>query len=133
MVLKILIFYFLAYNNPAIISTNPLINSQIPVSADQIAFTYDQPIEMSIKNISIYKNITTGRPLLRQTIPGALSKNFRYSEDRKTIFVDILKSTFNEPDENYYVVVEDNAVRNLVTHQPLVGISKGNWMFKTGK
>ena len=36
--------------------------------------------------------------------------------------------SFNEPNKHYYVVIDDNMVRNMVTHQPLVGISKGDWI-----
>ena len=70
--------------------------------------------------------------LLRQSIPGNLMENLKYSDDRKTIFFNVLSSTFNQAESDYSVVVDDDAVKVLGSGQPLLGIGKGILKFKTG-
>jgi archaellin len=103
----------------------------IPVSLNQISITYNQPITVSNKNVTIYQ-YTNGMSLLRQSIPGNLMENLKYSDDRKTIFFNVLNSTFNQAESDYSVVVDDDAVKALGSGQPLLGIGKGILKFKTG-
>jgi hypothetical protein len=35
--------------------------------------------------------------------------------------MEVLTSTFNEPNSNYFIVIEDNAFKNKKTTQPLMG------------
>ncbi|RIA88249.1 hypothetical protein C1645_826666 [Glomus cerebriforme] len=121
------------YENPNINSTYPLINSNIPLSVTNINITYHSPIAISTNNISIYQyRNDIDLPILRQSIPGN-SPYFSYSPDNKTINIKVLESTFNQPNSNYYVVVQDDAIKDWNTNQPLIGIEKNRWKFNTNE
>ncbi len=127
-------FFFLdnGYNNPNIKTTYPLINSKIPLSTPSINITYNFPIIISTNNISIYQDDNSGNPILRQSVPGN-SPSFIYSVDNQTINLNVLESTFNQPNAKYYIVISDNAVEDLETNQPLMGIVNNVWKFNTSK
>ena len=48
------------------------------------------------------------------------------------MFINVLSSTFNQANANYIVVVDGDAVKSKNTNQPIMGIEKGYWRFKTG-
>ena len=132
-ILKYFYIIFLEYGIPDIVSTVPAINAEIPLSLDQIAITYVTPILISTNNITIYDN-STGTPLIRQINSGENSKDIvKYSSDGKTIFIDILPTTFNRQNASYYVVIDDNAIKDLKTGQPIMGVYNNIWNFYTGK
>ena len=117
--LKYFYIIFLEYGIPDIVSTVPAINAEIPRSLDQIAITYVAPILISTNNITIYDN-ATGTPLIRQIISGDNSKDIvKYSKDGQTIFINILSTIFNRQNASYYVVIDDNATKNLKLASPL--------------
>ncbi|GBB90932.1 hypothetical protein RclHR1_01800017 [Rhizophagus clarus] len=118
------------YNNPCVNSTYPAINSNISLSTPQISITYNMPVTLSINNFSIYQD-DNGTPRLRQSAPGNPSKVFKLGSDNRTVYIDVLESTFNKPNANYYIVIDDNAVKDLISNQPLAGVGKSYWSFKT--
>ncbi|RIA81069.1 hypothetical protein C1645_837559 [Glomus cerebriforme] len=119
------------YDNPNINSSYPTIDSKIPLLTTKINITYNIPITISKNNISIYQN-ESGIPILRQSIPVNPSEIFSISNDSKTLNINVLESTFNQPNANYYIVIEDNAVKDRISNQPIVGVEKNFWRFKTG-
>jgi hypothetical protein len=127
----IFLFYFLAYGNLGIQSTSPAINSVIPVDLNTISITYDQPAAISGKKISIYQK-ENGMSLLRQSIPGNEIRDVRYSDDHRTISFNVFPSTFNQAELDYFVVVDDDAVKSSESNQPLLGIEENIWRFTTG-
>ncbi|CAI2182418.1 6647_t:CDS:10 [Funneliformis geosporum] len=62
-------------------------------------------------------------------VPG--NSPFIYSADNKTIILDVLESTFNQPNAKYYIVINDNVVKDWETKQPLIGIGSNIWTFNT--
>ncbi|CAB4492436.1 hypothetical protein RhiirA5_431649 [Rhizophagus irregularis] len=118
------------YNNPCVNKTFPLIGSNVWISTSQINITYNMPVTLSINNFTIYQD-DNGVPILRQSIPGNPSKVFSLSNDNRTIHINVLESTFNKPNANYYIVIDDNAVKDLISNQPLAGVGKNYWNFET--
>ncbi|GBC09383.1 hypothetical protein RclHR1_08810002 [Rhizophagus clarus] len=116
------------YNNPNIKTTYPSINSNIPLSTTNINITYHLPVSASTNYISIYQ-YNEDTPILRQSISGD-SPLLSYSPDNTTINIEVLESTFNQPNSIYYVVVDYNAVEDK-SNQPLDGIEKNQWKFNT--
>ncbi|CAG8533796.1 4914_t:CDS:2 [Diversispora eburnea] len=103
------------YGNAFIISTSPSINSESGFNITNINITYSIPIYLSTGNISIWQRNggmvdNNNKDILRQTISGSNSKFFTLSNDSKTIQVTILSSTFNQPDNSYYVLIDDGFV-----------------------
>ncbi|RIA86157.1 hypothetical protein C1645_856618 [Glomus cerebriforme] len=119
------------YENPNINSTYPLIDSKIPLSITNINITYNLPVTISTNNISIYQYSNDNNPpILRQSVPGN-SQYLSSSPDNKIININVLESTFNQPNSYYYVVVNDNSVKDWMTNQPLLGVESKHWKFNT--
>lgn len=118
------------YDNPIINSTIPAINGNIPVETTQIEIDFNVPIKCSSQNVSIYQILDDGTDILRETYSGE-SNNCAVSSDN-TILLSVLPSSFNQPNSKYYVKVDSNFVKKNDTLEPLLGISKSNWIFSTG-
>ncbi|GBC02607.1 hypothetical protein RclHR1_04700009 [Rhizophagus clarus] len=117
------------YDNPNIKTSYPSISSNIPLSTTNINITYYLPVTASTNHISIYQ-YNDGSSILRQSIPGN-SPLLSYSPDKMTINIEILESTFNQPNSMYYVEVDYNAVKDEKSNQPLMGIERNQWKFNT--
>ncbi|KAG9289864.1 hypothetical protein G9A89_015444 [Geosiphon pyriformis] len=119
------------YENPLIEITYPRLNTIIPFGWREINITYSNEISLSNNNnnnISIYQ-INETIPILRQSISG---KNCRVGSDKKTIIVEtILESTFNQPDKDYFIVVDNNFVKDAKYKEAIKGIRRNIWQFKT--
>ena len=70
--------------------------------------------------------------LIWQTISENTYKDFGYSDDHKTITFEMLWSIFNKPGIKYFIMLENNAIRNMITKQALIGIPNKVWSFQTG-
>ncbi|RHZ84041.1 hypothetical protein Glove_86g120 [Diversispora epigaea] len=85
------------YLNTYINTTYPQINSEIPTSTEKISITYNQPVELSTGNISIYQVENDG-DILRQYVSGFRDSDYcSVSDDRLTVTVKVIKSTFSKP------------------------------------
>src|SRR4051794_7867746 len=121
--------FFLEYGIPEVLSTYPAIDSEISPSTTIINITYKLDVAFSSQNISIYQNIS-GKSYLRQRIPANKGENVTFSAN--SISIEILSSTFNRANADYYVVIDDDAIKNKKNSQPLIGVEKGYWKFRTG-
>ncbi len=43
----------------------------------------------------------------------------------------VLSSTFNIPEATYYILMDNNFVKNIINDEPKIGIKKNIWKFKT--
>ncbi|RIB25923.1 hypothetical protein C2G38_2138538 [Gigaspora rosea] len=121
------------FNNPIITSTNPKLGSQVNETTKQLYLSFTNPVVLSSSNISIYKSINgSDHDLLRQQFTGYSDPYCRIDpNDNKTVVVDVLPSTFNEPNSLYYVVVENNFIRRSDSNEALLGIDKNLWTLVT--
>ena len=122
-------YLFLEYDNLEVFSADPPTGSNISLSLTEIAITYKVPVTKSSNKISIYENVA-GRSVFRQIIP---PESMSYSDDQKTVRINVLPCTFNNPNSDYYITIEDDAIQNSETNQPLIGIDKNIWNLHTGK
>ncbi|CAG8563194.1 23219_t:CDS:10, partial [Gigaspora rosea] len=121
-------------NNPIIASTNPTLGSREYESTKQLQLSFTYPVILSSSNISIYQYIDgTDHDLLRQRFQGDSSNQFCQIDpnDNKTVIIEVLPSTFNEPNSHYYVVVENNFVKRSDSNEALLGIDKNLWTLVT--
>ncbi|PKY28185.1 hypothetical protein RhiirB3_416790 [Rhizophagus irregularis] len=123
------VYYDNDYDSPYIQSTYPLINSIISFSTTNISISYKLPIMLSTNNISIYQH-NNENPILRQSVPGSSLSLFN-SADNQTLILNVLESTFNQPNAKYYIVIDDNFVQDWETNQPLFGLESNIWTFNT--
>ncbi|RIA85801.1 hypothetical protein C1645_830244 [Glomus cerebriforme] len=119
------------YDNPMINWTIPTINETISTETTQIQVAYNIPIKCSSQNISIYQKIDNINDILRETYSGE-SNNCQVISDNTTLSLAVLSSTFNQPNAIYYVKIDENFVKQNKTLEPLLGISKYQWIFFTG-
>ncbi|CAJ0757733.1 21162_t:CDS:2, partial [Entrophospora sp. SA101] len=68
--------------------------------------------------------------ILKQSVIGK-SSYCRVGEDGKSVIVKVLGSTFNIAGANYMVVVDNGFVNNQESNEPIAGIKKDIWSFKT--
>jgi hypothetical protein len=120
------------YNNLNVNTTSPEIGKTINIGATLLSITFYKPIVTSVGNISIYQyDSDTGQLILKQSYSASTPFTL-LSQDKKTLTLSALNSTFNNPGKNYTVVIDDNAVKDLSFEEPLLGISPNLWIFSTG-
>src|SRR6185369_16922267 len=66
--------------------------------------------------------------VLRQSCP---SKSDCVQITGNTVRVKVLKSTFNSVGSEYYVIIEDDFVKDSTTNQNIIGIRSKIWKFTT--
>lgn len=66
-----------------------------------------------------------------QTQSGLNSQFVRLLSDNKTIQVEILRSTFNQPNTTYYVLIDNEFVVDEAFGQRLLGVKKNIWVINT--
>ncbi|CAG8658329.1 1482_t:CDS:10 [Dentiscutata erythropus] len=121
------------FNNPIIASTSPIIGSRVNESTRQLQFTFTYPVTLSSSNISIYQQINGSNDLLRQRFQGDSSSQLCRPDpnDNKTVIVQVIPSTFNEPNSLYYVTIENDFVKRSDTNEALLGLDKNLWTLIT--
>ena len=95
-----------------------------------ITLIFRDQVALSTQNISIYQ-ATDGKPILRQGFD-AKSGFCSVTLNDSAVTCKIFKSTFNQPDAKYDVVVDNNFVINKKFKEPLSGVAKGNWVYYGG-
>ncbi|CAG8571863.1 3895_t:CDS:2 [Diversispora eburnea] len=101
------------YLNSYINTTYPQINSDIPTSTEKITITYNQPVELSTGNISIYQ-VENNVDILRQYVDSSF-RNSDYctiSDDGLIVTIKVIKSTFSKPLSKFYIKIDNNFVRD---------------------
>ncbi|CAG8600103.1 1138_t:CDS:10, partial [Acaulospora morrowiae] len=113
---------------------NLLVDSSVPpsgsfVSSDttNITLIFRKQVALSTQNISIYQE-TDSDPIFRQGF-SAESGFCSVTLNETAVTCKIFKSTFNQPDATYDVVVDNNFVMLKSLNQPLTGVTKGNWVY----
>ena len=121
--------FFLAsgYGNPYIVSTFPTKDGAINFGANNTNITFDVPVALSLNSISIYQ-MNEKQDILRQRIPATNSEYVQLSNNNLTLNVKVISSTFNMK-ETYYILMDNNFVKNLINNEPKIGIKKNKWRF----
>ncbi|UZO09908.1 uncharacterized protein OCT59_030120 [Rhizophagus irregularis] len=120
------------YGNMFIRDTSPTIQQTITArETNPLKITYTIPIVFSIGTITIFQSNGSSNPgIVRQTINGLNNQNY-VTFDNDTVSIDIIESTFNNPDSTYYVMIENNFVSTLSYNEPLPGLYSNIWSFTT--
>ncbi|CAG8597066.1 1189_t:CDS:2, partial [Diversispora eburnea] len=120
------------YSNFQVKSTSPSINATIPTSTDRsnITITYYEPVERFYGNISIYQIDKNGNTIIRQFVNG-VNSFCSISDNGLTVTVNVLKSTFSNPNSQFYIKVDNDFVRSKAYRESLRGIYDNIWKFNT--
>ncbi|KAF0433386.1 hypothetical protein F8M41_005072 [Gigaspora margarita] len=119
------------YDNVFIKNTIPSINDTVsPLTTKFLNITFSHPVVLSAttSNITIYKASNNS---IRQTFSTAMHDFFIISSDRLRISIKVIKSTFNEYGEQYYVKIDNNFFKGDGWNVPLRGIHDNIWILKT--
>ena len=98
-----------------------------------IQINYTVPIKAGLsnsQNISIFQSLDDNNFILREAY-SAQSDNCQFLEDN-TLLLNISSCAFNQPNSTYYIVIDTGFVIHRETLEPLLGIYKDIWKFKTG-
>ncbi|CAG8531360.1 21510_t:CDS:2 [Gigaspora rosea] len=89
----------------------------------ELLITFYNQVALSAENISIYQDSNTG--LIPRLYYNALSNSnkFNISPDLKEISISVLNSTFVSSQSQYYVVMDNNFVKDWIHDEPLLGTS----------
>ncbi|CAG8525342.1 13012_t:CDS:2 [Funneliformis mosseae] len=118
------------YTNFHINTTSPAINETISVETDSLTIKYFDQIDLSIGNITIFQIDDSGREIIRQFTSG-FNERVSLDADGITVYVKIIKSTFNHPTGKYFVTIDNNFVKSRTYQEPLYGIRDRVWSFTT--
>ncbi|RHZ52422.1 hypothetical protein Glove_461g4 [Diversispora epigaea] len=118
------------YSNFQVKSTSPSINANISTSTKNITITYHEPVELSYGNISIYQIDNSGNNIIREFFKG-VNSFCSISDDELTVTVNVIQSTFSNPNSQFYVKVDNNFVRSKAYRESIMGINDNIWKFNT--
>ncbi|KAF0526266.1 hypothetical protein F8M41_014099 [Gigaspora margarita] len=120
------------YNNVFINKTIPSINDSVNSSTTFLNITFNYPVALSAltSSITIYKASDNS---IRQRISTTMHSFISISPDGLSIIIEVIPSTFNEYDEQYFVSMDNNFVKGADRNEPLRGIHDGIWILKTAK
>ncbi|CAG8519747.1 10112_t:CDS:10 [Acaulospora colombiana] len=115
--------------------------SQYPVHTINITYSTPGQLQLSTGNISIWQSNSSSDSydlfggkydILRQTISGSNSNYVSLSNGNKTVVVKVLSSTFDQPNTDYYVTIDNDFVVESTYGQPLLGVRRNVWLFNSG-
>ncbi|CAG8560772.1 2127_t:CDS:10 [Diversispora eburnea] len=122
------------YQNLNVLSSYPSIGaSDIPITSDSTTFTIsltfrDYVFLSGRGDIKIYQSGYEEIP--RLTIPNTLITTI-HNDNSTTFTADLISSTLNLPNTEYYIEVSNGMVINSDLFEPLPGIKAGVWNFTT--
>ena len=116
------------YQNPSISGTHPKIGGNIQIHLFDLVINYNQLINLSSGNLTVYQYTNDNDIILRQVIPGQLCTLIN-----NTVFVKLFASTLHQANVKYGVKMDNSFVISQSFNEPLLGISEGIWNFSTCK
>ncbi|CAG8543774.1 11514_t:CDS:2, partial [Scutellospora calospora] len=115
------------YDNPLINITIPPINAVVNSSTTTLNITFTESVMLSTGNITIYKASDNS---IRQRISAKMHEFCKISGVWSDIVsITVIKSTFNEYGEQYFVTMDNNFVTSF--DNLLKGIHDGIWILKS--
>ncbi|EXX76950.1 hypothetical protein RirG_028400 [Rhizophagus irregularis DAOM 197198w] len=123
------------FQNPLITSLIPSLNQQINKNEIlNVKITFSIKVIKSTGKITIYELKNDNQPIfnIRQTYP-VMSDLCELQDGGNALSCQILQSTFNRPNSNYMIVVDNGFVRSFSIEEPLSGINKGFWKVTTNQ
>ncbi|PKC57614.1 hypothetical protein RhiirA1_472224 [Rhizophagus irregularis] len=112
------------FNNTHIKETYPSDNELIPVGTDKIKLTFIHTVDLTAAvNISIYLE-SDGRYFLRQTLL-CTDQYCEIGNNGYSLTINLLDITFNTPNADYSVEIDDKFLRYQNESETIPGIRKG--------
>lgn len=125
------------YQNLNIFSSYPSRNeTSVPITFDSTSFTlkltYRGLVTLSGRgSINIYQKGYDDIP--RYKITSSSIKTSNNPNSSTTLFMNLISSTLNYPETEYYATVDNGVVQNMDLAEPLPGVRANVWNFVTAK
>ncbi|RIB17627.1 hypothetical protein C2G38_2087843 [Gigaspora rosea] len=105
----------------------------LTLNSNSISITYQDPIALSNGNLYIYQRTIDGNKTLRQVIntKSCNLNNSVCSVTDKVVKLNVLDCTFNDPNAQYYIEVDNGFVKSSIYNEPILGINQNTWTFNT--
>ncbi|CAG8694844.1 12962_t:CDS:2, partial [Cetraspora pellucida] len=119
----------IGYGNFHVNATYPQKGSHnLAINYNEINITFQSPVSFANGNLSIYQ-ISIQGDILRQIINW---KNCVLCTIQDNVVkLNVYESTFNEPDGQYYIQMDNNFVQNSIYDEAILGIDPYMWIFRT--
>ncbi|CAG8525393.1 3950_t:CDS:2 [Paraglomus occultum] len=118
------------YQSPNVNTTTPPIGGEIATRSTTINITYNVPVKPAAGNVTIYATDGVNK-YFRQSYSPIFSQYSQSDESNQTLTLDVLTSTFNQPNMTYFVTLDNGFVESMEDSEPILGISDGKWKFRT--
>jgi hypothetical protein len=112
-------------------SIEPPNGATILLGTNTLKITYEVPVSLSVRNITIYQ-VDGNNIRIRQTTSGQISKFCSINPDNTIVSLNVLPSTFNVPNSEYHVYIAGNFVRHNNSNEPINRFLHTSWIVRTG-
>ncbi|CAG8735110.1 42129_t:CDS:2 [Gigaspora margarita] len=121
------------YGNLHVSATYPPKGSKnLTLNSNSINITYQDPITLNKGNLYIYQSTINGSKILRQLINAKFCNiGNGCSVSGKVVTLKVLDCTFNDPNAQYYIEVDNDFIKSSIYNEPILGIDPNMWTFNT--
>jgi len=120
------------YRNTHIKKVDLSDNGLVSIDTSEINIEFNHPVSPTAAGkISIHYLTPDNEYLLRQRFL-CIEPYCNISNNGYSLTIKVLDTTFNMPNAHYSVEIDDNYLRYQNESEQIPGITKGNWMIKTG-
>ncbi|KAF0533983.1 hypothetical protein F8M41_010291 [Gigaspora margarita] len=104
----------------------------LTLNSNNISITYQDPIKLNKGNLYIYQSTINGSKTLRQLINTKFcSIGDGCSVSGNVVTLKVLDCTFNNPNTQYYIEVDNDFIKSSIYNEPMLGIDPNVWTFNT--
>ncbi|KAF0548457.1 hypothetical protein F8M41_025964 [Gigaspora margarita] len=121
------------YGNLHVSATYPPKGSKnLTLNSNSINITYQDPITLNKGNLYIYQSTINDSKILRQLINAKFCNiGNGCSVSGKVVTLKVLDCTFNDPNAQYYIEVDNDFIKSSIYNEPILGIDPNMWTFNT--
>ncbi|CAG8511212.1 25680_t:CDS:10 [Gigaspora margarita] len=105
-------------------------SKNLTLNANSINITNHDPIKLNKGNLYIYQSTINGSKTLRQLInTKSCNLGNGCSVSGKVVTLKVLDCTFNDPNAQYYIEVDNDFIKSSIYNEPILGIDPNKWTF----
>src|SRR5256885_1097279 len=112
-------------------SIEPPNGATISLGTNILNITFDVPVSLSKRNITISKICETDF-CMRQTTSGLMTEFCSIDQSSQIVTVNVLSSTFSIPDSEYHINIGTNFVSYNTNNEPINKLPDSSWILRTG-